>query len=683
MAAQALGLRHERTVDTVLRGVYPGSGPVWEHFSSPAIADVTGDATPEVISASLDGFVTAYRSTDMSVLWKRDLGRTAIQSSPVVRQLRGSGAPDVVVGTMDGRVVVLDGPTGSVHLTVRQGAPLHCPAGQDCRPDGFFGTPAVADITGDGQPDIVASSYDHTIYAWTATGSQIFRMYVEDTVWSSPAVGDIDGDRRPEVVVGGDIWAGNPLGVPGGGLVWAFTRASGSWRTYSGYPYSVPGQTVWSTPALGDVNGDGKVDIVVGTGNNFPTTAQTQRVYAFSAATRRNLPGWPVTTNGQVSNGPALADIEGDGQVEVAFGSEGGRVSVRRRDGTTRYNACANSGGCGAGVGAHGGVVVADLDDDGVQEVVAALHQELMAFDGKTGAVKASVGLPGPVLQPAATPTIADVGGRTVIAVQGVSLRSAGPPRAGDVTRLMLFTTGQPLCRADWPMFKRTADRRGEVFRGAAPWRPLRCARRFVLQQYRDILRREPEAAGAWYWTHRMNTGLAGAELIRQLIGSAEFAAVLGPVVRLHLGTFGRPPANTTTFRQQVASRRAGTPLSAIADQVVADPAVQAKTDGAFVADTYRNLWGRAPTAAEQRDGEAALARGQSRGSWLVSRSELASAVAAQASEVTVTLVYLGMLDRVPDLAGFRYWVDQANARGTVRVITGFQSSAEYASRVT
>ena len=82
---------------------------------------------------------------------------------------------------MDGRVVWLNGPDGRVVRTFRQGAPLYCLPGRDCRPDGFFASPAVGDINGDRIMDIIAPSYDHTVYAWSKTGTLLWRTYLEDT----------------------------------------------------------------------------------------------------------------------------------------------------------------------------------------------------------------------------------------------------------------------------------------------------------------------------------------------------------------------------------------------------------------------------------------------------------------------------------------------------------------------
>jgi hypothetical protein len=665
------------------RGIYKGAGPA-EAFSSPAVADVTGDATPEIVVGSMDGTVEAFKATDRSRIWSANLGATAIQSSPVVADLSGDGKGDVVVGTMDGRVVWLDGPTGRVVRTFRQGAPQYCPSGVDCRPDGFFATPAVADLDGDGGLEIIAPSYDHSVYAWNRSGSLRWRRFLEDTLWSSPVVADIDRDGRPEIVLGGDIYANNPLGKPAGGLVWVLKR-DGS--TYSGYPRSTPGQTVWSSPAVADLNGDGYAEIVVGTGANWPEPAG-RRVDAFTARNRANLPGWPVSVDGRVVASPAIGDIDDDGELEVSFASDGGWVYAYERTGVRKWRACnaTSQSGCKQGYSTKAGTVIADVDADGRQEVISTLDKDIRVFDGGNGTVEASYRMASPAtLAPASSPAVAEVDGKTLI-VQSSLYRSnghGGGPAAGDVTKVYVLTTGKGLCRADWPAFHRDPARTG-IFRATyLNWAPFDCPAAFVAQQYADFLKRSPDASGSAYWTSRLhNRGFTGSTVIRSFMGSNEFGKVVAPVVRVYLGLHGTYPPNSRVVEAAVGQLRQGQTIDEVADDLAQDDSVKSLDDTKFVQATWQHLYARAPAQSEQDADLAKLQGGTSRGELLTEHSEGDVAKFVLSAQVNVAMVYLGMLGRAPDPNGWSYWVPKVKATNSDTLVTGFQRSSEYARRV-
>lgn len=670
------------TLNHTLASWSPGDGPK-ESFSSPAVADITGDAAPEIVVASMDGQVEAFRGTDRVRLWSRDLGTAAIQSSPTIGDLGGDGKPDVVVGTMDGRVVWLDGPTGRVVRTFRQGAPQFCPVGVDCRPDGFFATPAIADINGDGIKDIIAPSYDHSVYAWSRTGTLLWRRFLEDTLWSSPVVADIDRDGRPEIILGGDIWAGNPLGKPAGGLTWVLNR-DGS--TYRGYPRSTPGQTVWSSPAVADLNGDGLAEIIVGTGANWPEPAG-RKVDAFTAKTRANLSGWPVAVDGRVVASPAIGDVNGDGKLDVTFASDGGWVYAYTHTGRRIWRQCnaLTASSCKTGYSTKAGTVIADIDADGEQEVVSTLDKHIRVFNGTNGAIEDSYRIAHPATGPlAATPAIAEVNGKAVI-VQSSVYRSdghSGNPRAGDVTKVYVLTTGHGLCRSDWPQFRRDAARTG-VYRAAyLAWTPFDCPGSFVRQQYEDFLNRAPDASGTTYWTSRLHKGTTGSSVIRSFIGSNEFGKVVSPVVRSYLSVFGTYPPAAATITDEVAALRQGATPAEIADRFAQDRKITALTDAQFVARSYQFVYKRNPSAAELSAGTAKLGSGTSRGKLASGYAEGSIGADRLAPEVTVAMVYLGMLGRSPDSGGWKYWVPKARTGSTDGLVTGFQRSSEYRTRV-
>ncbi len=681
-SAATTTLTIQGTLNHPLASWSTGDGPR-EAFSSPAVADITGDATPEIVVASMDGTVEAFRSTDRSRIWSRDTGTSPIQTSPTLSDLGSDGKADVVVGTMDGRVLWIDGPTGQIVRTFRQGAPQYCPVGQDCRPDGFFASPTIADINGDGVKDIIAPNYDHSVYAWSKTGTLLWRRFLEDTLWSSPVVADIDRDNRPEIILGGDIWAGNPLGKPAGGLTWILKR-DGS--TYPGYPKSTPGQTVWSSPAIADLNGDGNKDVIVGTGANWAEPAG-RSVNAFTARTGHNLSGWPVSVDGRVVASPAIGDVNGDGRLDVTFASDGGWVYAYSRSGQRMWRQCngTTSNACQTGYSTKAGTVIADVDSDGEQEVVSTLDKDIRVFRGSTGTVEASYRIAHPAtFSSGSTPAIAESNGKTII-VQNSVYRSnghGGNPQAGDVTKTYVLTTGQGLCRNDWPQFHRDAVRTG-AWRGAHDaWMPFDCPASFVHQQYADFLNRIPDAQGTAYWTSRLHKGVTGSSVIRSFIGSNEFGTVVSPVVRSYLSVFGTYPPTAATITDAVADLRNGMTPAQIADQFAQDPGITALTEQQFVTRTYQFVYKRNPSGAELSTDVGRLQSGTTRGTLASGYAEGSVGVSRLAPEVTVAMVYLGMLGRAPDPGGWNYWVPKARTGSTDALVTGFQRSSEYRSRV-
>src|SRR5678815_3351344 len=131
---------------------------------------------------------------------------------------------------------------------------------------------------------------DSSTWSWPA-GRTSNRPGADAVAWSAPAFADIDGDGKLEVIIGADTHAeGPPINTPDGGAIHVF-RWNGT--ELPGFPQYV-NQTIVSSPAVGDIDGDGYLDIVVGGGIYYPGAVGHQ-VYAW----KRDgtfVPGWPVTT---------------------------------------------------------------------------------------------------------------------------------------------------------------------------------------------------------------------------------------------------------------------------------------------------------------------------------------------------------------------------------------------------
>ena len=124
-------------------------------------------------------------------------------------------------------------------------------------------------------------------------------------VRSSPALGDIDNDNELEIVVGS-----NDNSV----YVW-----NGDGTIAPGWPQSTDGE-VRSSPALGDIDNDNELEIIV--------ASYDGSVYAWNGD-GSFVPGWPILVEGGfIYSSPALGDIDGDGELEIVIGTYGVSPSV-------------------------------------------------------------------------------------------------------------------------------------------------------------------------------------------------------------------------------------------------------------------------------------------------------------------------------------------------------------------
>jgi uncharacterized repeat protein (TIGR01451 family) len=268
---------------------------------------------------------------------------------------------------------------------------------------------AVADLDNDGNLEIVAGTRTLTtdggchVFVWRPTGA-LLNGWPQTVAWNnqysyndcsitSVVLADIDGDHALEILAStSDNGARDPyadIAVPN---LYAW-RANGSlvpgnwpnWHTTAG---------IYGAVAAGDLNGDGKSDVVVGRDYLY--------LYAY-APNGAFLPGWPIKTyvkgnggNYDVDarieysvNAPIIADLEGDGRPEIIVAGHvkgpGGPDDVVLNSGLLvlepdgRRRPGWESAALGNGVLAQEDLpwqapAVADLNRDGQLEIVVATH---------------------------------------------------------------------------------------------------------------------------------------------------------------------------------------------------------------------------------------------------------------------------------------------------------------------
>lgn len=118
----------------------------------------------------------------------------SIEASPAVADLDGDGTFEIVAGSWDGRMYIWDDSGRFL-----PGWPIRVD-------DQIISSAALVDLNGDGDPDIIVGSKDGRLYGWTAEAEPLpgFPHDLGAPVFSSPWIGDLEGDGCADIVVGAD-----------------------------------------------------------------------------------------------------------------------------------------------------------------------------------------------------------------------------------------------------------------------------------------------------------------------------------------------------------------------------------------------------------------------------------------------------------------------------------------------
>ncbi|HJZ58199.1 MAG TPA: VCBS repeat-containing protein [Gemmataceae bacterium] len=222
---------------------------------------------------------------------------------------------------------------------------------------------ATGDVTGDGIDDIVIATGpgggpELKVYDG-ATGNVVRDFFAYEPSFRggvNVAAGDVNSDGKADIVTG--------TGTGGGPNVRVFDGTTGDLLdSFFAYEDSFRGGV---NVAAGDVTGDGKAEVVTGTG--FGGGPRVQVFDALTAAEVGNFFAYDASVRGGVTVG--AGDLTGDGKAEVVTGTgPGGGPNVKVYDGAT--------GNVNASFYAYdaafvGGVSVAVVHANGANEVMVA-----------------------------------------------------------------------------------------------------------------------------------------------------------------------------------------------------------------------------------------------------------------------------------------------------------------------
>jgi hypothetical protein len=281
----------------------PPNPPIVEVYSI-AAADINGDGKPDLIRANYNAFSLTVFTNDGNGVFGSN-ATLMIYGEPrdvVVADVNGDGKPDLISAN-EGSSGSLP-PAGFITVFTNNGT-----GGFGTNPVQLFGPPsisvAVADVNGDGQPDLISadsgsdrygnSPNGNTLRVWTNSGSGLFGSNATLTVDSYPyyvTAADVNGDGKPDVICAS--YGSSTLGYPG--YLTVFTNnGSGTFGLYTtlavgSYPHCV---------VAADVNGDGRLDLITANSSDNDLSVLFNVPYLdMSAQTNDETLVWPYPSSG-------------------------------------------------------------------------------------------------------------------------------------------------------------------------------------------------------------------------------------------------------------------------------------------------------------------------------------------------------------------------------------------------
>lgn len=289
--------------------------------------DLDSDGELEIIAENRYGFVFAYnRDGTLYGNYSTD----TITTYPAIGDVNGDGADDIVFGA-GFKLVCLDGRS----LTPMPGFPF-------IAENVILGAPLLFDIDDDDELEIIFGAGDRKLYALNKDGTNIdnFPLNLNTEIYSTPCV--FDPDKNEIGVLGSD------------GRFWLIGPDS----IINEFNASAHNMISYASPIVGDIDRDGRPEAVVV--NGYGT------IYIYGEDSLEEKFDILIDTTFYFT--PALADLDEDGYLELIMPNSSKTLYVCNRNGTSENNFPLHTDDF-----ILPPLLIADLDDDGKEEIVFGL----------------------------------------------------------------------------------------------------------------------------------------------------------------------------------------------------------------------------------------------------------------------------------------------------------------------